>query len=188
MKNILTSAVVFAVTSAAVAEETGQTIVYAERGEIGTSIDIYITPQVTADEVCLAEAIYFEAGNQTVPGMTAVGQVILNRVASPHFPDTVCGVVHQGPLDGSEISLHRCQFTYFCDGKSDAYPVNDQPGEVKAARFSKAVASILIHEEVEDLSMGSTFYHASYVTPFWKDIFEPVAEVGMHVFYVAEAL
>ena len=49
------------------------------------------------EAVCLAKNIYFEAGNQSKAGRLAVGLVTLNRVEMREYPDTICGVVHQGP-------------------------------------------------------------------------------------------
>lgn len=43
----------------------------------------------------LARVIYHESGYQPFSGQLAVGNVILNRVASPSFPDTVSDVVYQ---------------------------------------------------------------------------------------------
>jgi len=45
---------------------------------------------------CLALAMYWEAKSEGADGMLAVASVVLNRVAHPEFPDTVCGVVKQG--------------------------------------------------------------------------------------------
>ena len=61
---------------------------------------------------CLAEAIYFEARGEPVEGQFAVAEVILNRVESPKFPNSICKVVRQGT--GRK---HACQFSYNCDGK-----------------------------------------------------------------------
>ncbi len=55
---------------------------------------------------CLTEALYFEARGESVKGQIAVAEVILNRVASPKFPDSVCAVVNQGT--GRK---YACQFT-----------------------------------------------------------------------------
>ena len=44
---------------------------------------------------CLAQNIYFEAGNQPFSGKLAVANVVLNRVESSQFPDTICEVVKQ---------------------------------------------------------------------------------------------
>lgn len=45
---------------------------------------------------CLATAIYFEARGEPLPGQVAVAEVILNRVESPAYPDSVCAVTSQG--------------------------------------------------------------------------------------------
>ena len=42
---------------------------------------------------CLAQNIYFEARSQPLIEQVAVAQVVLNRVHSPNYPDTVCAVV-----------------------------------------------------------------------------------------------
>ena len=63
---------------------------------------------------CLTEALYFEARGETVKGQFAVAEVILNRVSSPSFPDTICGVINQGT--GRKFA---CQFTYTCDGRAE---------------------------------------------------------------------
>jgi hypothetical protein len=63
---------------------------------------------------CLSEALYFEARGETVKGIFAVAEVILNRVDSPNYPDTVCEVIYQGTG-----RLFECQFSYSCDGKKE---------------------------------------------------------------------
>ena len=75
---------------------------------------------------CMAEAIYFEAGNQPLVGKIAVAAVILNRVYSMDYPDSICEVVHQGPVRESWKKngvfypiKNKCQFSYYCDGRSD---------------------------------------------------------------------
>jgi spore germination cell wall hydrolase CwlJ-like protein len=60
---------------------------------------------------CLTAAIYYEAASEPDDGQRAVAQVVLNRVAHPAYPKTVCGVVYQGSERGT-----GCQFTFTCDG------------------------------------------------------------------------
>ncbi len=60
---------------------------------------------------CLAQAVWYEAASESEAGQRAVAQVVLNRVAHPSWPNSVCGVVYQG----SERST-GCQFTFTCDG------------------------------------------------------------------------
>ena len=47
------------------------------------------------DRYLLANLIYCEAGNQPYEGQVAVGAVVMNRVMSSVFPDTVVGVIYQ---------------------------------------------------------------------------------------------
>ncbi len=47
------------------------------------------------DRYLLANLIYCEAGNQPFEGQVAVGAVVINRVRSQVFPDTVVGVIYQ---------------------------------------------------------------------------------------------
>ncbi|ETX28849.1 cell wall hydrolase [Roseivivax isoporae] len=44
---------------------------------------------------CMARAMFFESVRSSRDGMVAVGTVVMNRLASPDFPDTVCAVVGQ---------------------------------------------------------------------------------------------
>lgn len=44
---------------------------------------------------CLARAMYFESNRSSEEGMLAVGTVVMNRVADPKYPHSVCGVVGQ---------------------------------------------------------------------------------------------
>ena len=82
---------------------------------------------VTHEEVtCLAENMYYEARNQSFAGQLAVSNVVMNRVADDRYPDTICEVVKQGPVrpswkgTGEMIPVrNRCQFSWWCDGKSD---------------------------------------------------------------------
>ena len=77
--------------------------------------------QFENDVHCLALNIYFEARGEPEKGQHAVGHVVMNRVAHSRYPNSVCGVVHQG----GEQRLHRCQFSWWCDGQSDK-PVNQK--------------------------------------------------------------
>lgn len=139
------------------------------------------------DEVqlaCMGEALYWEGRNQSVNGMNGIAHVIMNRVASPYFPDTVCGVVHQGPRDGSKISKYRCQFTYFCDGKGDSYPVNNNLDEVVAAEKADLVAEDVMYNGTTDTTNGSDHYHASYINaPYWAKYEIKIATIDTHIFY-----
>lgn len=61
------------------------------------------------DRYLLANLIYCEAGNQPYEGQVAVGAVVMNRVMSSVFPDTVIGVVYQNkqfsPVASGRLAL-----------------------------------------------------------------------------------
>ena len=122
--------------------------------------------------LCLREAIYHEARGEDVIGQFAVAEVILNRVASARYPDTICGVVTQ--------NIHRfnaCQFSYACNGR----PVTLR--ERRAIAISGRIARLAIDGFETHLTGGATHYHAVRVTPHWSHTMERTARYGAHVFY-----
>lgn len=139
-----------------------------------------------AELTCLAKNIYFEARGEPVQGQIAVAQVTMNRVNSDLFPDTVCGVVTQGPINQWALThqnreiplLHKCQFSWYCDGKSDT------PRNGAAWNRAKQLASEVLADQVPDVSQGTKWFHATYVNPQWhRTQLQPVTTIGNHVFY-----
>ena len=72
--------------------------------------------QVTFDEgdrYLLANLIYCEAGGEPYAGQLAVGAVVINRVLSPLFPDTVVGVIYANrqfsPVASGRLALALAQ-------------------------------------------------------------------------------
>ena len=62
----------------------------------GTTDSSNSAPAVgSGDLELLATIIYCEAGNQSYEGKLAVGSVIMNRVASRSFPNSISGVIYQ---------------------------------------------------------------------------------------------
>ena len=85
------------------ATDSGETI--APKGEVNTDdqrtrtpaerLGLFNASERARQEKCLAEAVYFEARGEAVRGQIAVAQVVMNRVFSGYYPNTVCGVVFQ---------------------------------------------------------------------------------------------
>jgi N-acetylmuramoyl-L-alanine amidase len=121
---------------------------------------------------CLALNVYHEARSEPVVGQVAVAAVTLNRVASGAFPDSVCGVVEQG---GQE--RNHCQFSWWCDGRTDAPKNRDAWDE--ALRVSLLALSGKAH----DPTGGALYYHTTSVHPRWSKVFKRTARIGAHVFY-----
>lgn len=53
------------------------------------------TTIVSADQKLLAKLVYAEARGESYKGQVAVAAVVLNRVASSSFPNTISGVIYQ---------------------------------------------------------------------------------------------
>jgi len=131
--------------------------------------------------MCLALNTYHEAKNQSMIGQVATAQVVMNRVADSRYPNTVCEVVKQGPkYKGSDVPVrHKCQFSWFCDGKSDE-PKRDSKEWFKAQDYARIVLSGRI---ALDVTEGATHYHATYVRPAWAKTKTRTTRIERHIFY-----
>lgn len=116
---------------------------------------------------CLANAVYYEAGNQSELGMKAVAHVIVNRTKSNLFPNTACAVVKQR-------YNHHCQFSYVCFGKLR------KPDPTIYTKSKSAAEEVLKGEK--DFTKNSLYYHASYVNPQWHR-YHYAMTIGQHMFY-----
>ena len=122
--------------------------------------------------LCLALAVYHEARSEPFLGQVAVAEVVLNRAESARYPDEVCEVVTQGGT-----ARHRCQFSYYCDGKPET------PYNRNAWRRSVAIAKLTRNGVISADVEAATHYHATYVSPYWRTHYERVATIGQHIFY-----
>ena len=121
----------------------------------------------TRDIECLAMNIYHEARGEPVVGQIAVAQVTMNRVEHNYFPDTVCSVVWD-----------EDQFSWTNDGRSDRIRDN------RAYSVALNIAETVYHDEEDDPTEGSLFYHATYISPpRWTRHMEVSTKIGIHVFY-----
>ncbi|HEX8641932.1 MAG TPA: cell wall hydrolase [Allosphingosinicella sp.] len=122
---------------------------------------------------CLAQAIYYEAASESEDGQRAVAQVVLNRVRHPAWPNSVCGVVYQGPMRPGG----GCQFTFTCDGS-----LMVRPGGGAWARARTLAAEALAGRAYEPVGT-STHYHTYYVSPAWAPRLQATTVIGAHLFY-----
>ncbi len=128
-------------------------------------------PEPTGDAQweCLKQAIYFEARGESLEGQIAVAEVILNRVDSPLYPRTVCGVVKQRGGGG-------CQFSYVCNGAT-------KMREKHAADLAGRIARAMLDGAPRVLTDGATHFHTRGVKPSWSKRFARTAAIGAHLFY-----
>ncbi len=124
---------------------------------------------------CMATAVYFEARGESIEGQIAVGQVIMTRVRSDYYPNTICGVVFQG-----QWNRNACQFSFACDGKPDT-PKDRKRWDIAIDVAKKVISGQAYIKEIGE----ATHYHATYVSPDWRKQMERVKQIGVHIFYKA---
>lgn len=127
-------------------------------------------PSGDAEWECLRTALYFESRGESLKGQFAVAEVILNRVDSAAYPDTVCGVVQQGGKGG-------CQFSYVCDG------MRDSMSEAAALDEAGRIARVMLDGAPRVLTLGATHFHTRASNPSWARRFPQTAAIGAHLFY-----
>lgn len=137
------------------------------------------------ERLCLAQAIYHEARGEPEKGQWAVANVILNRVLSPRYPNSVCGVVFQNASAG----YHKCQFSFACDGQSD---MGGRGNRIVRESWTRANVIALIAfrqfqkgDRPDYLPAKALYYHTKSVDPSWSTGMLKVATIGHHIFYAS---
>lgn len=112
---------------------------------------------------CLTQTLYYEARSEPVDGKLLVAEVVLNRIESEEFPDTVCEVVYQPN-----------QFAW-----SDNLPEVKEPKEWgRALLLSVEVLS----GTAELLNTEALYFHSGPPTNFFLTR-ELLGVYGNHTFY-----
>src|SRR3569833_1823243 len=124
-------------------------------------------------EKCLANAVYFESRDEPVRAQIAVAQVVLNRVFSPFYPKTVCGVVYQNA--GRHLA---CQFTFACDGKPDVVSAPDAWERAKTIARDTLDGKLWMPDVAK-----STHYHDWWARPNWIGEMRRMDRLGGLIFY-----
>ena len=128
---------------------------------------------------CLAQNIYFEARGSNFADKVSVADVVINRSLDRRYPATICDVVRQGNTDANgNMIRNQCQFSWYCDGKSD------EATNVDAWEEAMLIAWQMVeYGRYRGLTEGATHYHATYVDPYWTKDMQQVGRIGAHVFY-----
>ncbi len=118
-----------------------------------------------AEQRCLAGTIYFESKGESLEGQLAVAKVVLNRTASPRWPNSICGVVYQ-----------KHQFSFVRGGKMPSIRKTSL-----AWQRAKAIARIALDDSWQTKVDDALFFHAKYVSPGWR--LTRIGAVDKHIFY-----
>ena len=138
-----------------------------------------ITEEKHPEHYCMALNIYYEARGSNLADKAAVSDVVLNRVEDTRYPNTICEVVKQGKQHANgQMVRNACQFSWYCDGKSDTPRDQDRWFEAQMIAWS-----MMEYEKYRGISEGATHYHATYVNPRWAKDLQLVGRIGAHIFY-----
>lgn len=124
-----------------------------------------VEDSLDAEMQCLAGTIYFESKGESLQGQLAVARVVLARVESSRFPNSICGVVFQ-----------RSQFSFVRGGKMPPIRTGHRHW-----RNAVAIAKIAMNDGWESPVEGALFFHARYVSPGWN--LKRLATIDNHIFY-----
>lgn len=125
---------------------------------------------------CMTEALFHEAGIESLDGKEAVALVILNRAAKAG--NNVCHVVNQSIVIGTK---RHCQFSYVC--MHERNPANTNANWVESLYVAKKVLRNDFNVFVFDLVGSADHYHANYVAPYWAKKMTFLAQIDTHLFY-----
>ena len=115
----------------------------------------------------LLKIVEAEAGSEDLAGKMLVANVVLNRVNSPSFPDSVTDVVYQ-------THKGRAQFSPTENGTIDTVTVSQET--------IFAVKGVMIGD---DNSMGALYFRSVHSSGTWHDrALQRVLEHGNHIFYI----
>lgn len=125
---------------------------------------------------CLAKAIYYEAGTQSIKGKEAVAMVILNRTKEKHnfFPNSICHVISQ--------KVNRvCQFSYYCMKLPKPTGKNWKDSKHVAYRALNG----LISPQTKQALSKAIYFHSVKIIPPWKHDKDVrfLTKIGDHLFY-----
>ncbi len=115
-----------------------------------------------SDLYLLAKCIYAEARGESYTGQVAVGAVVLNRVASSKFPNSISGVIYQ-----------KNAFTAVTDGQ-----INLSPDKTAMNAAQDAMNGW-------DPTYGCLYYYNPAVaTSSWIFSRKTVTTIGKHIFAI----
>lgn len=122
------------------------------------------------DTIMLADVMWCEAGVEGRIGMLAVADVVLNRVKSPRFPNTIPDVITQ-----------RHQFECIQKEKPKEVSMSD-PLWVQAYDL----AILKLNGKAPKMT-SATHYHAAWMKsyPYWSNQLAYLGQIGQHRFYAS---
>lgn len=116
---------------------------------------------VAAEYKCMLDNVWHEARGESINGMRAVALVVMNRAKRQHI--SLCETIYK---DG--------QFSW----------TSKQLAPVASYNIPNIIKSVNdVMYGLNDITYGSTHYHAEYIKPSWANEMTISAVIGSHIFY-----
>lgn len=121
-------------------------------------------PKPTNPVLCLAQNIFYEAGNEPYEAQQAVAATVFNRVAMPWYPNTICGVVYQ-----------KRQYSWTLDySRWKRRP---------PSRYMELAKTFLQERDMIVAVLDVTHFHHVDISPKWAGQLQFAGTIGAHHFY-----
>lgn len=131
------------------------------------AFEIDLPTELYQEYLCMKNNLHFEARGETIKGIIAVANVVINRSQHPNFPNTICGVVTQR-------TKGVCQFSWFCKNKKIRdIEVDD--------RIKFVAYEAVVNKTLRDNTRGALFFHNADF-PGWNGLRQTTI-IGGHSFY-----
>lgn len=140
---------------------------------------------------CMVYNVYHEAAGEPFRGKLAVANVTKNRVNHPKYPNTVCSVVKQAKKRNNKPIKYRCQFSWYCDEKSDRIVLYKNK-KLDTIAYKALVDSVMasyhvLNGNILDNTGGATHYlNPDIAKRRWQTIYTETVSISDHTFYKRE--
>jgi spore germination cell wall hydrolase CwlJ-like protein len=158
--------VVVALLAGCTASQTTSSItkddVKANVAPIGDMPRKQVYSYTVADRECLKRAMYFESKRSSKNGFMAVGSVVMNRLTSGAYPDSICGVVSQERQFAPGLMTRKMEEETApeLNGAADAILRGERNQEVKEAMFFHQAGLKFPYDNMHYVTVagGNAFY------------------------------
>lgn len=132
------------------------------------------------ERTCLYLNAFFEGATDTIPAHLGFIEVVLNRRASPEYPNDACQVIYQE--DAFSWTTRRGEA--FSWTNRDRWVHKNEKHVLQAIQITvNGYLDAMEAGELEPITYGATHYHADYVSPCWLPDMKLTNRLGFHLFY-----
>lgn len=137
-----------------------------------------------------AYTLFCEARGDGKKGMLMVSDVIMNRVNSTLFPNTIYEVIHQKNSKEAKFGQFSCwtgRHALETDKNHRDFNWNPKEREMYKLAFDIALDKMLKTKKYPRLTIA-LWYHTKAINPYWASKYEYIGSIGSHKLYTNKSL